>query len=182
MDTAQLQLVSIGSAFACAVIGSIHDIRERRIPNWLTGPAILAGLLFHFSAGGWRGLADSALSGLLAAGVSLLFYVAGGLGAGDVKLLTAVGCIAGLSPLPSTLVATAFAGSFFGLTYSFYAGRLRETMANVQALLVHHQRHGIKPHPKLNLGNPATLRLPFALPIAAGCLFALGRAIWEVHS
>jgi hypothetical protein len=46
------------------------------------------------------------------------------------------------------------------------------TLRNVLELLRHHSSHGIKPHSELNLGNERTLRLPFALPIAAGCLFA----------
>jgi prepilin peptidase CpaA len=182
IDFTQQQFISIGSALVCSVIGSVHDVRERRIPNWLTGPAIIAGLLLHGTSGGWRGLADSALSGLVAGGLSLAFYIAGGLGAGDVKLMTAVGCLVGFSPLRPVLIATAISGALVGAAFSFYHGRLRETLSNVNALVEHHRRNGFKPHPELNLENPGTLRLPFALPIAAGCLFALCMAVWQAHS
>jgi prepilin peptidase CpaA len=173
MDALPQQLIFIGGALLCAGIGSVHDVRERRIPNRLTGPAILLGLALHAVAGGWHGLGDSALAGLIAGGIFFVFFFAGGMGAGDVKLMAAVGCFAGLTPLPSVVIATAIAGAGFALAVSIYNGRLRETLRNVGELLLHHGRRGLAPHPDLNLTNARTLRLPFALPIAAGCLFTL---------
>ena len=170
-----------GGCLLCAGIGSVTDVRERRIPNLVTGPAIVAGLMLHTIYGGWRGLGDSALAGVIAGGIFLIFFLAGGMGAGDVKLMTAVGCIAGLSPLPLVVLSTALAGGLFALAVSILHGRLRETLSNVAALLQHHGRKGLAPHPELNLNNVRTLRLPFALPIAAGCLIALCTAAWEAR-
>jgi prepilin peptidase CpaA len=67
------------------------------------------------------------------------------------------------------------------LAVSLYHGRLRSTLNNVAELLQHHGQSGLKPHPELNLSNESTLRLPFALPIAAGCLIALCMLAWERH-
>ena len=173
MITPQHQLVFTGIALLCADVGSIHDLHDRRIPNWVTGPAILAGLMLHSYTGRWSGLADSVLAGLIAGGIALVFFIAGGMGAGDVKLMTGVGCVAGIASQQELLVSIAFTGAVFGLVLSAYRGRLRETLSNVSALLAHFRRQGFKPHPELNLENPATLRLPFALPIAAGCLVTL---------
>jgi prepilin peptidase CpaA len=89
------------------------------------------------------------------------------------KLMTAIGCIAGVSSLQVLLISIAIAGAVFGIAVSIYFGRLRETLSNVNTLLAHHSQQGLKPHPDLNLDNPGTLRLPFALPIAAGCLVTL---------
>jgi prepilin peptidase CpaA len=118
---------------------------------------------------------------VIAGGIFLIFFLAGGMGAGDVKLMTAVGCFAGLSLLPLLVISTAMAGGVFALAIGIYHGRLRETLRNVVALLQHHGRHGLKPHPDLTLSNARTLRLPFALPIAAGCLFTLCTLAWEAH-
>jgi len=170
-----------GGSLLCAGIGAVHDVRERRIPNLLTGPAIVAALMLHGLSGGWRGLEDSALAGMGAGGIFLVFYLAGGMGAGDVKLMTAVGCFAGLSPLPLVVLSTALAGAAFALAVGISNGCLRETLENTGALLLHHVRHGLKPHPDLNLSNARTLRLPFALPISAGCLFTLGALAWEAR-
>jgi len=175
------QLMFTGGSLLCASIGSVHDVRERRIPNAVTGPAILAGLMLHTISGGWAGLGDSALAGLIAGGIFLLFFLAGGMGAGDVKLMAAVGCFAGLAPLRMVVISTVIAGALFALAVGIYNGRLRETLRNVGALLVHHGQQGLKPHPDLNLTNTHTLRLPFALPIAAGCLFTLCTLAWGVR-
>jgi prepilin peptidase CpaA len=181
MDIFEQQLMFTGGSLLCAGIGSVTDVRQRRIPNLLTGPAIAAGLMLHTVYGGWRGLGDSALAGSIAGGIFLVIFLAGGMGAGDVKLMTAVGCFAGLSPLPLVILATALAGGVLALAVSLFHGRLRETIHNVASLLQHHGRQGLKPHPELNLGNARTLRLPFALPIAAGCLFTLCTLAWEAH-
>jgi prepilin peptidase CpaA len=178
MDVQQQQLIFIGASLACAAIGSVPDVRERRIPNRITGPAILLGLTLHAVFGGWQGLGDSALAGLIAGGVFLVFFLAGGMGAGDVKLMAAVGCLSGLSPLPLLLISTAIAGAVFAIAVAISRGLFRETLRNVLELLRHHSRHGITPHQELNLGNARTLRLPFALPIAAGCLFVFCTFAW----
>jgi prepilin peptidase CpaA len=181
MDGIEQQIMFTGGSLLCAVAGSVTDVRERRIPNLITGPAVVAGLMLHTIYGGWRGLGDSTLAGLIAGGIFLIFFLAGGMGAGDVKLMTAVGCIAGLSPLPLVVIATALAGGLFALAVCILHGRLRETLCNVAALLQHHGRKGLTPHHDLNLSNARTLRLPFALPIAAGCLLALCIATWEAR-
>ena len=95
MDVFEQQLIFLGGSLLCAGIGSVTDVRERRVPNFVTGPAIVVGLMLHTIFGGWRGLGDSALAGLIAGGIFLVFFLAGGMGAGDVKLMAAVGCFAG---------------------------------------------------------------------------------------
>jgi prepilin peptidase CpaA len=56
---------------------------------------------------------------------------------------------------------------------ALWRGRLKETIMNVGALAVHHRLQGLQPHPELHIGNAGTLRLPYALAIAAGCAMTL---------
>jgi prepilin peptidase CpaA len=182
MDISQQEITSTACALLCASLGSIHDVRDRRIPNTLCGFAMLGGLAMHTAFGGWRGMSESALAGLVAGGVSLVFWIAGGMGAGDVKLLAAIGCMTGFFPLRMVLVSTAVAGGLFAIALSIYHGRLRETLHNVAMLLEHHRRKGFEPHPDLNLKNSRAFSLPFALPIAAGCLITLCTLAWEARS
>jgi prepilin peptidase CpaA len=167
------------AALICALIGSKWDIREHRIPNLLTGPSILVGLLLHGILGGWSQLSSSLMAGLIAGGICALFYFAGGMGAGDVKLMIAVGCLMGLYPLRLMLLATAFAGSSYALVLAIKHRQLSQTLTNVAAIVAHHGREGLTPHPDLNVTNPRTLRLPFAVPIAAGCCVAAISAFWR---
>jgi prepilin peptidase CpaA len=149
-------------------VGAICDVRTRRIPNWLTGSGVLFGLLLHLVLGGWRSVGSAAAGGLTAGAIFLLFYLAGGMGAGDVKLITAVCCLAGLGAVASILLGTALLGGLFAIVLALLHHRLKDTFANMGRLLVHHGASGLRPHPELNVSNPRTLRLPYGLAIAAG--------------
>jgi prepilin peptidase CpaA len=69
---------------------------------------------------------------------------------------------------------TSLAGGVMALSLALYRGRLKETLMNMWALAIHHGTEGLAPHPELNIGNAQTLRLPYALAIAAGTALSLG--------
>ena len=95
------------------------------------------------------------------------------MGAGDVKLIAAEACLLGLPSAGSLLLYTALNGGVMALALAIQRGRLRQTLANVLVLTSHHTRSGLQPHPELNVLNANTLRLPYALAIASGCLLTL---------
>ncbi len=179
MLTIPEQTIYSAGALLCASVAAAFDIRERRIPNLLCGPSIVLGILLHGVLGGWGQAASSVLAGVLAGSAFTLFYFAGGMGAGDVKLITAVGCWIGLAPLGLTLLATATVGSLLALGLAIRRKQLHQTFANLGSILAHHSQEGLKPHPELNLNNPQALRLPFAVPIATGCLIAGCAVLWR---
>lgn len=152
----------------CACIGAFRDVRTRRIPNLLTGPSILIGLILHLMIQGWHGMASAALAGLIAGGVFLIFHLAGGMGAGDVKLMTAVSCLAGPAYVAEILVATALMGGVFAIIVAVSQHRVKETLANIGVLAVHHGTSGLRPHAEINVTNAEKLRLPYGVAIAAG--------------
>lgn len=173
MTHIQSDLTYPATAVACALVGSVFDVKSRRIPNFITFPAMLAGLSLHLALGGWRQLLSSLAAGLICGVIFLVFYIAGGMGAGDVKLITAVGCIAGLPHVAYLLVLTALCGGAMALVLALARGRLQQTIFNVGAIASHHSQEGLQPHPDLNLSNLDTLRLPYALAIAGGSLLTL---------
>jgi prepilin peptidase CpaA len=167
------ELVYPAAASVFALVGAGYDLKSRRIPNFVTGPALLAGLLLHLTFDGWHGLLLSLAAGLICGAIFLIFYLAGGMGAGDVKLITAVGCLAGLSNSAYLLILTSLAGGAMGIGLALMRGQLRSTLMNVGALATHHRHQGLTPHPDLNVRNAATLRLPYGLAIAAGSCITL---------
>ena len=173
MTSLQSELTYPAAATACALVGSVFDVKSRRIPNFVTMPAFLFGLALHLALGGWRQLLSSLAAGLICAAVFLVFYIAGGMGAGDVKLILAVGCIAGLSHVAYLLVLTALSGGVMAIVWAVARGQLQQTIVNVGELASHHRHAGLQPHPDLNLKNAATLRLPYALAIAGGSILTL---------
>jgi prepilin peptidase CpaA len=156
-------------ASLCASAGAVLDARTRRIPNLLTGSSIAFGLLLHLEMGGWRQMGMAAAAGLLGGAVFFIFFVVGGMGAGDVKLMAAVSVIAGFGHLEAIFLAIALTGGVFALVLAIAMGRLKATLLNVGSLIQHHAASGVLPHPDLNLSNPQSLRLPYGVPIAVGC-------------
>ena len=159
-------LIYATSALVCAALAMISDIRERRIPNRLTGPALLFGLVLHLLLDGVRGLGTAALAAVIAGGIFLIFYIAGGMGAGDVKLIAALGSLSATSDVRYLLVGTMIFGALLAVGLAARRGALGKTMRNVFALVIHHSQHGIVAHPELNVSNDKTLRLPYAVPMA----------------
>jgi prepilin peptidase CpaA len=174
-----VQLVYMGSAVALASVAAVQDIRSRRIANWLTFSGIAFWVVLHLTLGGLGQAALALLAGLAAGGIFLLFWLAGGMGAGDVKLIAAIGCVAGVSSIKEMLLGTVLAGSLLALGLAVSHGRLRVTVRNVVALLEHHGKVGLKAHPLLNVKQQDTLRLPYAVPIFLGCLFAFSTMYFE---
>ena len=168
-------------SLALALAAAATDLRTRRIPNLLTAPAALLALFLHFFAGGVSEALKSFASLMICGAVFLLFYLAGGMGAGDVKLIAAQGALLGLGNAVPLLTFTALAGGVLAFIVAARRGAVRQTMANTSLLLSHHAHSGLEPHPELNVRNPHSLRLPYALAIAAGTLLTLpfaARASW----
>lgn len=67
------------------------DIRARRIPNLLTAPAALVGFIYQCSFLGWAGFKDALAGFSLGFGMLFLLWLMGSSGAGDVKLMGALG-------------------------------------------------------------------------------------------
>ena len=173
MTLLQSDMTYPATAAACALLGSVFDVKSRRIPNFITFPSMLLGLSMHLAFGGWKQFCSALAAGLICGAVFLLFYIAGGMGAGDVKLMAAVGCIAGMPHVSYLLVLTALSGGAMAVALALARGQFRQTVMNVGALATHHSHEGLQPHPDLNLSNQATLRLPYALAIAGGSLLTL---------
>ena len=98
---------SWGIAAAAVVVTSaaaVTDFRCRRIPNWLTLSTFLLGLLFRLGTGGGAGLLDAGLGFAAGFGTLFVLWACGGGGAGDVKLMGALGVWLGGSLTLSVLV------------------------------------------------------------------------------
>lgn len=122
-----LMLVSLSAAF---------DAKERRIPNKITFMGIIVGLLFNLITGGWTGLLNSFL-GLLA-GIAIFFipFAVGGIGAGDVKLMGAIGALMGWRFSIETAIYSALVGGVMVLVYLVYTRKMRDTLSGMLMALV----------------------------------------------
>ena len=166
-------------ALVVAATGAVQDVRTSRIPNWLTYGGLLAALMLRSSVLGWPGL-KAGLFGLLAAGG--LFYVLfllGGMGGGDVKLIAAVGASVGINQVVPILIWAAIAGGILGVAYALFSQQLWATLLNTFELVRHHVTSGLRPHPVLNIQQPAAMRVPYGLAIALGTFCCVGNAFLQ---
>ncbi len=167
----------LATGVGCALVSAGWDLARGRIPNRLTYSAIGAGILLRAGLIGWRGVADGVAAGLVGGGILFFFFLAGGMGAGDVKLMTAVGTLAGLRQLLVIILASSIAGGALALAYMVLYKRSGRTIRNMGSLLRYHLTFGLRPHPEINLRSSEAIRLPYAVAIAAGTLYALGAAL-----
>jgi prepilin peptidase CpaA len=174
-------VLQIGLALLVLTAG-VYDIRYRRIPNWL----VLAGLIFGLALNTFLGpvLSRSVWTGLRHAGLGLglafliyfPLYLLRGMGAGDVKLMAAVGSIVGPGNWIVIFIISALLGGIFAITLSLAKGRLRRTMWNV-AFLINEMAHARAPHlgkEELDVNNPKAVTLPHGTVIALGTMLFLG--------
>jgi prepilin peptidase CpaA len=164
------------TALAIGAVACVTDLRQARIPNTLTFGAAAAGLAFHLLAPQGLGFAFAGagmLAGLL---VFFPFFALGAMGAGDVKLMAALGVWVGWQPALNVALYGALAGGVLAVVVAMWQGYLREALRNIRALLSYWRLAGLKPLPELTLEAGKGLRLPYALPIMAGLMVTIWRA------
>jgi prepilin peptidase CpaA len=161
------------AALTIAAVACVTDLRTRRIPNWLTFGTSAAAFLFHVLSGGWASLASSVGGWLVGVAVFAPFFVLRGLGAGDVKLLAALG--AWLGPLTILYVAfySTLAGGVLAVVVAVKAGYLRTAFRNLGGLLALWWTTGVKPVDGLTLNSGTAPKLAYAVPIFAGLMVTL---------
>jgi prepilin peptidase CpaA len=156
------------------------DWRYRRIPNWLTVPALVAGVAVNTVVHGWPGTKAS----LLGAGLGLLlllpFVFIRALGAGDWKLTGALGAFLGPGLLMTVLIGSIFVAGVMALVLVVYKGRLRQTLRNIANMLGAFLRLHL-PGPEVSLDNPESVKVPFGVAMALTVvLYGVGRALGKV--
>ena len=166
-------------ALALAGAAAVLDVQHHRIPNWLTYPGIIMGVLLRSVFFGWKGLSSAVAGCLLAGGIVFVFYAVRAMGAGDVKLLAAIGSLVGPSHVIVVLLATAICGGMLAIGYAIYSRRMGATLKNVGSVLQFHTASGLQTHPEINLDNPSALRMPYGLAIAAGTLYSFLGTWWR---
>ena len=157
------------------IVAAVFDIRERRIPNWLTVSGAVAALVTHGIQSGWQGLTFGGLGLGLAFLIYFALFALRAAGGGDVKLMAAIGAFAGASNWLAIFVFASVLGGAAAIALALAKGRLRQTLGNV-AHILRELGSGRPPYarrPDLDVANPRALRLPYGAVIAAGTLVYL---------
>jgi prepilin peptidase CpaA len=175
MEMPWVRLLSLAPLLVLLCIAAGIDLRERRIPNWLTLMTALTGLFHGMLGPSELSVTDSMLGALCGGGLLLILFAINAIGGGDVKLMAGAGAWLGSERVFHVFLAATVIGMVIVLVQSAAQGRLRALIRN--SLLV-----------VLNAANTDSLGaetaaamsescqtadrpLPYAIPMLIGTLF-----------
>ena len=124
-------LIPIAAVALATLAASATDIWKFKVYNVLTFPTLALGLAASTWLGGWEGLFSSLLGAGLGLGLLVIFFAAGGVGAGDVKLLMAVGAWLGPYLTYQVFVASAFAAGLYAVVLIWSRGGIMAVITEI---------------------------------------------------
>lgn len=169
--------IAVFAAVLVLTIAAYIDWKEHRVPNWLTFSALGFALAFHAGQSGWPGLGFALLGASAGLATLVLMYALGGMGAGDVKLMAAVGAWVGATATLQAFVWIAAIGGLMGAYLIWRSGELERRLAYMGA--ASKNLAGLKPLHQGVDDAPKKMLLPYGVPIAFGfyayfiCMFAI---------
>lgn len=179
-------LLQWGAVLGASLAGAATDLTARRIPNRLTGPVLLAGLAWSGWAGGLSGLCEAAIASiLLAVPYVVLFLLAGG-GAGDAKMMAAIGAWLGIVNGIVALAAIALCGIILAVACAAAKKRLGRVMDHTRAfvtgvVLMLLSRGRLKGEALFLPRTDTVQTVPYGVAIFVGAVVAaLGVLLWRV--
>jgi prepilin peptidase CpaA len=167
-------------------IAAVFDIRSRRIPNWLVLAGLVVGVGWNVYAWGVVGKDSGLLRAAEGLGLGFILYfplyLIRARGAGDVKLLAAVGAVVGPGNCLWIFLLTAVLGGVLAIILLMFRGRMRKTFFNVGMIIedLVHFRAPYRSSDELDVTTNKGLRLPHGAIIAVGTLAFLYMAR-QVH-
>lgn len=141
------------------VAAILEDVSRRQISNWIPCAALAGGLTVHSFQDGWSGAGSSLLGAITGFSVFLIFYVLGGMGGGDVKLMAGFGAVLGGGKVLEAALWTAACGGVLAVLYLFTAW--------IRALFAGKTKLGDRAKPA------SVVSIPYAPAIAAGVWLSL---------
>lgn len=187
MAQINLSIITILSAMVLSLFLTMAcwtDFHGRRIPNKLVFGGALIGITFHFFLPQGAGLFAPASGSLgvtnafygYATGLGLLmpFYIFRAMGAGDVKLMAMVGAFLGPASVFGAVLMTFLAGGILSIAVALWKGVFRRTIANMHSITTHTMMNAMSGHrPPVGALSSSTVKLPYALAIAAGTVLQI---------
>jgi prepilin peptidase CpaA len=153
------------------------DWRFRRIPNWLSVSGLLLGIVANSLIYGVAGAKAALIGAGVALGLLLPFVVLRGIGAGDWKLMGALGAFLGPEHMLFVLFAATILAGVWACAIITWHRRWIATLKNIWELICGFVAFGFCPNSKVRLDNHELLALPFGTVVA----IATPLCYWGIH-
>lgn len=157
-----------------------YDVAFRRIPNWLTASGVVAGLWMNtFLYQGWDGVRQSLAGMALGFGVYFLLYLIRAMGAGDVKLMAAIGAMVGWQDWVGIFILTALLGGIAAIALMTMKKRVKKTLWNVSFALSEMKsgRAAYLSNEELDVRSGKSVGLPHGAVIAVAALAFIAASV-----
>ncbi len=154
------------------IVAAYIDGKELRVPNWITFPMVIAGLVFNTWLDGWAGLGAGMLGMVVGLLCLLPLYAVGGMGAGDVKLMAGVGAWLGAAPTFYGFAVSAVVGAVMAVIMVLWKRDTKKHTTNFFMILSEWMevRNPKKLAEIAAERKPRMLLLPYGIPICIGCI------------
>jgi len=161
---------------SCVLIAAIYDAATQKIPNWTSLVIVVLGLGWNIFSAEGLGVRDSGF-GLLA-GLLLMLpsYVFGGMGAGDVKLMAAIGSVVGINQVLDLVFYSYMAMFVMAILFIVVKGDLIKLLCRLRTL-IYGLFAGVLAYQKPDQSDAASSRLPLAPAIALATCYVLYPAL-----
>lgn len=176
--------VQWGVVVGASLVAAGWDVRTGRIPNWLTASLWIGGLIFCGVAGGFGALGESLAASILVALPYVILFVLGAGGAGDAKMMGAVGAWVGVAGGLLVIPAVAACGWALGVVIAIRHRVVRRLMVQTQlsvwelvSVAMGSGRLSEVAAPASSSRGEASLRYGVAISIGV-CLAAIWRVVW----
>ena len=168
--TATWAILVPGILYASWVDGS-----QKRVPNWLNALLLGSGFAMqslHPQGGGWTMALGGALVGF---GVLIVPWMVHGMGAGDVKLMAAIGAWFGPEMTLWAFVVGAMLGAVIAVIMIVSSGRVRQARTNMTTIMVKmsHPAHWFTDFGGAKTFGDSSQLLPYGIPLTIGSIFVL---------
>ena len=140
----------VGLSLAVGIAATVEDLWRRTVSNWLSLAGLAAGLIAHSVLSGWSGVGDSLLGAVIGFAAFFVFFLAGGMGGGDVKLMAAFGAILGSDRIVLAAIMAALVGGLIAAIYLGYRKARQATERGVACGPV--RKESIPYAPAISLG------------------------------
>lgn len=154
------------------IVAAWIDGKQLKVPNWITFPMVLSGIVYNTYLNGWGGLGDSLIGMFVGLFCLLPLYAVGGMGAGDVKLMGGIGAWLGMSVTLWAFAVSTVVGAVMAVLMVLYKRAFVKHYAN--ALQILHEWKTIRnPEELARIAaerKPTMFLLPYGIPICVGSI------------
>jgi prepilin peptidase CpaA len=173
------------ATLALTLLAGWNDWRSRKIPNWLTVSGFFLGITMNWILWGWHGSNfHGGKASLEGAGLALVLFLPlvllRGLGAGDWKLMGAVGALLGPILLLFVIFGSIFVAGIMAIVEVIRSRRIKATARNLVVLVQGFLAFGMRGRPAITIDNPGLLKVPFGVAVAMATAICYCAALWRL--